>query len=233
VLRTKKSLLAVTVLAAVLIVAAAVAISQAGGSSGGAGGAVQGGPETRALFQGVPQHGITLGDPNAPVTLTEFGDLQCPFCRQYAEAVLPTVVKRYVRTGQLRLEFRNLTFLGPDSVRAARVAAAAGRQDRLWQFIDLAYRNQGEENSGYVTDAYLRGIARAAGVDTAEAFGAAGGGAVSAQLDAAAADAQRFQIDSVPSFLLARAGEQPHRLSPASLTLGAFTGPIEELIGGS
>ena len=229
--RTKQSVLAATTLAAVLIVAVAVAISQAGGSSGGAGGALRGAPEARALFRGIPEHGIVLGDPGAPVTLTEFADLQCPFCRQYAEAVLPTLVKRYVRSGELRLVFRNLSFIGPDSDRAARVAAAAGIQDRLWQFTDLVYRNQGEENSGYVTDAYLRRIARASGADVARAFDAASGAAVSGQLDAAAREAQRFQVDSTPSFVLSRAGGQPRRLSPFSLTVDEFAGPIDKLIG--
>lgn len=229
--RTKQSVLAATVVAAVLIVAVAVAISQAGGSSGGAGGAVSGAPEARALFRGIPENGIALGDPHAPVTLTEFADLQCTFCRQYAEAVLPSLVQRYVRSGELRLVFRNLSFIGPDSERAARMAAAAGLQNRLWQFTDLVYRNQGAENSGYVTDAYLRRIAGASGVDVARAFEASTGGAVSRQLDAAAREAQRFHVDSTPSFVLSRAGEQPRRLSPSSLTVDQFAGPIERLIG--
>jgi protein-disulfide isomerase len=228
--RTKQSVLAVTVVAAVLIVAIAVAISQAGSSSGGAGGAVRGASETRALFHGVPQHGIALGNPRAPVTLTEFADLQCPFCRQYAEAVLPTLVQRYVRSGELRLVFRNLSFIGPDSERAARMAAAAGLQDRLWQFTDLVYRNQGAENSGYVTDAYLRRISRAAGVDPVAAFDASNGAPVTGQLEVAAREARRFQVDSTPSFFLARTGGQPRRLSPSSLTVDQFTGPIQKLI---
>jgi protein-disulfide isomerase len=219
------------VAAAVLIVAVAVAISQAGGSSGGSGGAVSGAGETRALFQGIPQHRVTLGDPKAPVTLTEFADLQCPFCRQYAEAVLPTLVKRYVRTGRLRLVFRNISFIGPDSERAARMAAAAGLQDRLWQFAELVYRNQGAENSGFVTDAYLRRIGGAAGVDVARAFQDSTSGAVSRQLEAAAREAQRFRVDLTPFFLLSRAGGQPRRLSPSSLTVDAFAGPIQKLIG--
>jgi protein-disulfide isomerase len=228
--RTKRSLLAAAIAAAVLIVAVAVVISQAGSASDDAGGAPSGGSQTRALFRGIPQRGIALGDPRAPVTLTEFADLQCPFCRQYAENVLPTLVTRYVRSGGLRLVFRNLSFIGPDSERAARLAAAAGLQDRLWQFTDLVYRNQGEENSGYVTDAYLRRIAQAARVDGGRAFAAAGGAAVGRQLDASARKAQRSGVDSTPSFVLSRAGAPPRRFSPSSLTVDAFAGPIERLI---
>ena len=110
---------------------------------------------------------------------------------------------------------------------------AAATRDRMWNFVDLFYRNQGAENSGYVTDAYLRRIAGASGVDVARAFEASTGGAVSRQLDAAAREAQRFHVDSTPSFVLSRAGEQPRRLSPSSLTVDQFAGPIERLIGPS
>jgi protein-disulfide isomerase len=227
--RTKQTVLTATVLVAVLVVAVAVAISQAGGSSGGGG--LRGAHGARALFRGVPQHGIVLGDPDAPVTLTEFADLQCPFCRDYTLAVLPTLVRRYVRTGKVRMVFRNLSFIGPDSERAARTAAAAGLQDRLWEFTDLMYRNQGTENSGYVTDAYLRRIAGGAGLDVGRALTDATGAAVRGQLDAAARQAARFRINSTPSFVLTGAGGQPQRLSPTSLTVDQFARPIEAALG--
>jgi protein-disulfide isomerase len=229
--RTKQSVLTLIVAAALLIVAVLVAISQAGGSSGGDASGLSGVTRAQALFGGIPQQGIALGDPRAPVTLTEFADLQCPFCRQYTEAVLPTLVKRYVRTGKVRMVFRNLAFIGADSVRAARLAGAAGLQDRLWQFTDLVYRNQGVENSGYVTDAYLRNVARGAGLDVGQAFADATGAAVSGQLDAAVSQAQRFQINSTPSFVLTPAGGRPQRLSPSALTVDQFAHPIEAALG--
>jgi protein-disulfide isomerase len=225
--RTKRTILGATFLAAVLIVAIAVAISQAGGSSSGAAGEVRGAEAARALFRDIPQHGIAVGDSGAPVTLTEFADLQCPFCREYTEAVLPTLVQRYVRTGEVQMVLRNLAFIGPDSEQAARLAAAAGLQDRLWQFTDLIYRNQAEENSGYVTDSYLRQIARGAGVDATRAFDDATGAAVSGQLDAAARQAQRFHIASTPSFVLTRDGAQPRLLSPSALSVDQFAHAID------
>src|ERR1700759_253206 len=82
--------------------------------------------QTTSLFAGIPQSGTTLGDPKAKVTLTEFADLQCPFCQQFTVSQLPAVVRDYVRTGKAKLVFRNLTFTGPDSVKAAKFAAAAG-----------------------------------------------------------------------------------------------------------
>src|SRR5436853_530826 len=88
-----------------------------------------------SLFSGIPQSGAVLGKPNAPVTMTEFADLQCPFCRRYTTDVLPTLVRDYVRTGKVKMVFRDIAFLGSDSVTAGRAAAAAGEQNKLWQFI--------------------------------------------------------------------------------------------------
>ena len=66
----------------------------------------------RALL-GIPQAGVVLGDPNAPVTLVEWADLQCPFCREWSTAAFPALVHDYVRTGKLQIVFRGLAFLGP------------------------------------------------------------------------------------------------------------------------
>src|SRR5437763_2329441 len=121
-----------------------------------------------AIFKGIPQQSVVLGRPSAPVTLTEFADLQCPFCREYTAKVLPTLVRDYVRTGKVKMVFRDLAFLGDDSAKAGRAAAAAGAQSKLWQFIDAFYADQGDENSGYVTDSFVRGIAqKAPGLDVA------------------------------------------------------------------
>ena len=102
---------------------------------------------------------MRLGDPDAPLTLVEFADLQCPFCAQYSVEVMPSVVRDYVRSGRVRYELRIRAYLGRDSVRAAGAAAVAARENRLYEFSDLFYRNQGAPNSGYVTNEFVRGIA--------------------------------------------------------------------------
>ena len=163
--RRLRILLAVLGAAAVLVV---VAIVVSGGSSGEAKGrpaaaqkatgAIPGEKESAAMLAGIPQSGIYLGNPAAPSGVVEFADLQCPFCRDYSLQVLPQLVQDYVRSGKVRMEFRTLSFLGKDSVTAGRAAAAAAQQNRLWNFADVFYFNQGEENSGYVTPSFLQRI---------------------------------------------------------------------------
>jgi protein-disulfide isomerase len=188
---------------AVVAVVIAVAVSAPGRPDQPTGPA-SGGAEAAALFDGIPEHDGVLGDPNAPVTLTEYVDLQCPVCAAASRQTLPMIVDDYVRTGKVKLDARTLHFIGPDSTRAAKLAAAAERQGRLWPFLEVFYANQGPENSGYVTDAFLRRVATAAGVKADAAFAGAESQFAQRRLDRADADAQRLGIDSTPTFTVAK-----------------------------
>jgi protein-disulfide isomerase len=233
--RRRLWLLGASVLAAAVGVAIAIAISQSGGGrtpSATGPGRLGDVAQTTALFAGIPQHGVTLGDSRAPVTLTEFADLQCPFCRQYTLKVLPALVRRYVRRGRVKMVFRNLSIIGPDSEHAARMAVAAGLQNRLWQFSDLVYHNQGQENSGYVTDSYLRRIAQGAGVDVRRAFADRTSPLVDDQLRQAGALAQAAGVTGTPSFLLARTGQPAQPLVYRSFSLDEFIAPIDATLAG-
>ena len=192
---------------------------------------VPGAAKTLALVAGIPQQGAVLGRPRAPVTLVEFGDLQCPACATFAQKALPAIVAGYVRPGRLKLVFRPLTFIGGDSLRAARVAVALGEQGRLWQFVDLMYRNQGLENSSYVNDTYLRALATAIpGVDVTRALAARSSPGMQTQLAEAKALAAGRRVRETPSFLLYRSGAPPRGFAPQSLDSGSFTGPLDKLL---
>jgi protein-disulfide isomerase len=221
----------VAAIAAALVVAGIVLSSGSDAPDAGTRDAsgVVGATETRELFAGIPQQGTVLGDPDAPVTLVEYADLQCPFCRDFALGTLPTLIDRYVRDGRVKLDLRLLRFLGPDSVTAARAAMAAAEADRYWPFVELFYRNQGEENSGYVTPAFLRRLGGAIpGLDPAAlAEDRADTPAAERRLAAFEASARAAGVDSTPSFLLARGDGAPERLEVSSLEAAAFTGPID------
>ena len=174
------------------------------------------GSDAATLLQGIPQSGSTLGRPGAPVTLVEFADLQCPYCAQWSERTFPEIVRDYVRPGKVRVVFAGLAFVGPDSDRALRFAAAAGRQGKLWHVVDLLYANQGAENSGWADDALMREIGAAVpGLRVEQAHGASASPAVDRQLAAARDLASRLGIRGTPTFAAGRTGTH---LAPIRVT---------------
>jgi protein-disulfide isomerase len=202
--------------AAVLLAAALIGVSLLGGGNGDDGMAATStaattGPlpeiETTSLatLEGVPQNGLVLGRPTAPAVIVEYADLQCPFCATFAADTLPDLVDRWVKPGKATIDFRGLAFLGSDSERALRFVLAAAEHDKAWSAIELLYENQGEENSGWVTDGLLRAVARE--LDLPESTVAA---ASSTRYDQAIAQlreqATQDEVTGTPSFFVGRRG---------------------------
>jgi protein-disulfide isomerase len=184
-----------------------------------------------SIFAGIPEHNGVLGDPKAPVTVTEYLDLQCPICDEASQSTLPALVRDYVKTGKVKLQARTLHFIGPDSVRAAKVAAGAERQGRLWPFLETFYANQGRENSGYVTDAFLRQISAAAGVNASAALGQADSTFAQGRLSLANSEASKLGIDSTPTFTVAR-GDGPATVVGSGVLSERTLGAAIEKAGG-
>jgi protein-disulfide isomerase len=146
-------------------IAAAIALVVAftGGSSSPSSATVSTLPDAAAVtqvFKGIPQQGNVLGKASAPVTMVEYVDLQCPVCRAFETEVMPTIIDRYVRTGKVKVEARTIAFIGPDSDRGRRGAIAASRQNRLFDFEQLLYANQGPENGGWLDDSMVTAAAK-------------------------------------------------------------------------
>jgi len=192
----------VAAVAVTAVVIAAVVSSSGGSSPAPATPAASGSAPTNALFAGLPEKDGVLGDPSAPVTVTEFVDLQCPICAETSRSTLPRLIQDQVRTGKVKLDARALQFIGPDSVRAAQVAAGAREQGKLWPFLAAFYAAQGQENSGYATDDFLRSVAQSAGVDADRALAYAQTDAAADQLNQANSEAQTRGIDSTPTFVV-------------------------------
>lgn len=132
------------------------------------------------------------------------------------------------------MRFENLSFIGPDSVTAGRAAAAAGQQNRLWNFVDLLYLNQGEENTGYVTPAYIdRLLGAVPGLNVSAAVGASRTQAAGQALARANVVASQNRIDSTPSFLIGRIGGPLRLFQPSSLQATPFVQAIDSLLGRS
>lgn len=220
-------------LAAGLVAVALIVLSAAGGFGGGGAKRVDG-AATAALLRGIPQDGAFLGDAKAPVEVVEYADLQCPYCRTFALDTLPQLIDEYVRPGKLRLEFRGLAFIGQDSLEALRAVLAAGRQDRLWNVMDLLYAGQGQENSGWVTTDLLRSVGEAVpGLDVDRMLSEAGSAPVQAAIGQAQAQAGADGIEGTPSFTVARTGVGKGKLIGAgAIGIEAFRAEIDALLAG-
>jgi protein-disulfide isomerase len=171
------------VLGAVIVIGVAVAISS--GNSGGGKAPTANSSAGKAaasrvdsLLAGIPQSGNTLGSPNAKVTVTEFGDLECSVCDEFATAPSFTnaegepgsgyenqLITQYVRTGKVKLVYRSLETASSESPIAnvfptqQAAAVAAGFQNKEWYYVELFYNEQGQEGTGYVTTSFLNGLA--------------------------------------------------------------------------
>lgn len=126
--------------------------------------ALPGAAAVAKLLKGIPQRGLTLGDPNAPVTLTEYIDLQCPVCEQFETAELAPLVEKYVRAGKLKITMQpwgilDLTSDEHDSLRGQKATIGAAAQNKAFNFAQVLYDNQGPEESGWLDDAMISRIA--------------------------------------------------------------------------
>ena len=184
---------------------------------------------TRELLAGIRQRGAVLGRPDAPVTLVEYGDLQCPYCAQWTHQALPELVRDYVQRGILRIEFRGLAFIGPDSEAGLRAALAAGEQGKLWHVVDLLYHNQGHENSGWLTEETLRAVGSAVpGLDIERMLSRRP--AMTPRIDAAQAAATAAGINGTPSFQVGPTGGPLTTVRIASLDAAALKPAIESAL---
>jgi len=195
-----------TVLAAILVVVVLVVVSQSdSGDPGGDPSSLNTDLPVLTSLDALEQKGSVAGDPSSKVTIREFGDLQCPACKQFSETVIPELVgdSGVVGSGDAALEFQNFVIIGKESVDAAKASLAAGEQDRMWQFVEIFYANQGPENSGYVTDEFLTEVAEAAGVEDMDAWNESRADPKwDAVLSQTQSDAQKAGFTGTPSVLV-------------------------------
>jgi len=237
--RTRITQLAVVV---VVVVAGIVAVLIAtAGSAGvkkiapGTAAAQAATSDVSGLLSGIPQSGDALGRPTAPVTLQYYGDLECPVCRAFTLSALPSIIQKSVRGGQLRIEYHSLETATrePEVFESQQVAAlAAGPQHKMWNFIETFYHEQGEEDSGYVTESFIQGIAsQVPGLSLSRWSSDRGDPQLREQVQADAQTASSRGLNGTPAFLIGRTGGATSRLEPSSFTdPGSFEEAIEKLL---
>lgn len=100
-----------------------------------------------------------LGSPDAPITIIEFGDYQCPQCNKWYHDVKPDIEENYIQTGKANLVFVDLAFFGSDSKKAAQATYCAEEQGKYWEYHSMLYSNQGGINDGWANTENLKKFA--------------------------------------------------------------------------
>lgn len=87
-----------------------------------------------------------LGNPDAPVTVVEFSDFQCPYCRSFFEETEPRIIEQYVKTGKVKFVYRDFPLTGrhEHAQKAAEAGECADEQSKFWEYHDLIFRRQNE-----------------------------------------------------------------------------------------
>jgi protein-disulfide isomerase len=225
-----------------VLVAIAVAVAVAVGLIVGSlvltdGGESEASPESlitdTSLVDGIAQEGTVLGDPSATVTLLQYEDLQCPFCRQYTIGLLPTVVDDYVRQGTVKIDFRGIDFLGEDSTQALAAVLAAAKQGKAWQLAELLFANQGEEGSGWVTGVLIRDLASSIdGLDVDRLEEDADSEAVAAEIAALREEAQERDVQGTPWFFVRTAGGKVVHVPTSGLSVDKMRVALDSALEG-
>ncbi|HET9661531.1 MAG TPA: DsbA family protein [Thermomicrobiales bacterium] len=155
-----------------------------------------------AALAGIPTDGRVIGDPDAPVHLIEYGDYQCPACASFSQTVFPNLLSDYIATGKVSFEFRDLAFIGDDSVTAAEAAACSIDQDGYWLYHDTIYANHFGENLGNLSKSRLLQMAKLSGLDQDEISSCIDAGTNLTEVQSMHQEASQLGLTSTPSFVL-------------------------------
>jgi protein-disulfide isomerase len=238
--RRKRLIQLGSVIAVVVVVIVVILVATGGGKSGPPKNRKEENAASRqvaALLEGIPQNANTLGNVKAPVTLQYFGDLECPICKDFTLGALPTLIEKYVRPGKMKIEYKSLQTATrePETFKTQQTAAlAAGPQKKAWHYIELFYHEQGEEDSGYVTEAYLQKLAQQVpGLNLTNWTTARGAPKYPKQIEEEGREANAAGFTGTPSFLVGKTGGTPSKLEYSSLTEpGSFETAIDGLLHG-
>ena len=149
-----------------------------------------------------------LGNPNADITVIEFGDYQCHFCNVHFQNTEHKIFDKYVMTGKVNVIFKDYTIIGQDSIIAAHAAHCASEQGKFWEYHDILFSNWNGENNGWASSENVLRFAEAIELDM-DAFVECNMDERYAQkISASNADAQKLGITGTPAFYVISSNSQ-------------------------
>lgn len=157
-----------------------------------------------------------IGAANAPVTIAYWFDYQCPFCQQNENVVMGPLVDEYVKTGKVKVVFKDFAFLGPDSMTLGQYARAVWEYapEKFYDWHHAVYVNQGQENTGWATAAEIARI-------TTSVLGADGAAKVAALVKAKGATYQKAMEADKAEGISAGVGGTPAMIIGTQMVGGA------------
>ncbi|MBM3904556.1 MAG: protein-disulfide isomerase [Thaumarchaeota archaeon] len=143
-----------------------------------------------------------LGDPNAPITIVEFGDYQCFYCNKFFHDTEHQIFDNYIKTGKAKLIFKDFTIIGPDSVVAAHAAHCADEQGKFWEYHDTLYNNWNGENNGWASSQNQLKFAKQLELDEAKFTECMNSEKYIAKIQTSSEDAKTLGLTGTPAFFV-------------------------------
>ena len=114
------------------------------------------------------QGSTILGNPNAKITIVEFGDYQCTFCYKFHDETMKKINQEYIKTANVNFIYKDFPLNGEQSILASEASYCAQKQNKFWEYHDTLYNNWGGENTGWITENILQEFARDVGLNLDE-----------------------------------------------------------------
>ena len=143
-----------------------------------------------------------LGDPNAPITLIEFGDFQCHFCNVYFHNTEPVLLENFVKTGKVNVIFKDYIIIGPDSFTAAHATHCADDQDGYWKYHNILYNNWTGENNGWASNQNLMKYANEIELDLGLFIECMNSNRYNDLIEKSNNDARKLGLSGTPAFFI-------------------------------
>ena len=160
------------------------------------------GPEKITMDTFLSNGSPILGDPDAPITLVEFGDYQCHYCNVFFQSIEKDIVKNYVDTGKVKIIFKDYNIIGEDSVKASQGAHCANDQGLFWEYHDILYSNWTGENNGWASSENLAIFAQQIGLNMNKWSECMNKGSHSQIILKSNDDARTLQLTGTPAFFI-------------------------------